>query len=123
MMQIHGQSKFIWTENILYVHVKGPFNTEGAIKTAENYRVAVENRPCQKFASIEVLDELSLGSPDVMAYVGHSWKMLRQNQCKALALVYANSVQSGLAEKYLPEFGKAFDNLAEAEQWVAGELC
>lgn len=117
-MKNHGHIELNWQDNVLYVKVIGPFNIEGAAEAARIYKQEIQNKVVSPFSVIEYLDENSLGSPEVMKNVSVMWKLLAEHNCSALALVYANVVQRMLSDKYLPSFGKAFDNLEDAEIWI-----
>ncbi|WP_440874914.1 hypothetical protein [Thalassotalea sp. PLHSN55] len=118
-MHRHGYLELKWVNDTLYVTVFGPFNTEGAHEAAQQYITEIKKRNNRPFSVIEYLDNDSLGSPEVMKNVYKIWCLLGESGCKSLALVYANTVQRSLAEKYLPNFGNAFSDLASAEQWIS----
>ncbi len=115
----HGHLELRWSENVLFVQAFGPFNDEGARLAAENYLDLIHNKLCTEFFVIEVLNEDSIGTPDTMKEVVKIWNFIGENGCAALALVYANEVQLALAEEFLPPFGRLFENVKDAEQWIA----
>lgn len=117
-MEPHGELKLEWSGNILYVKPQGPFNDEGAQKAAREYFELIGNKTCNEFAVIEVLTEDSVGSPQTMDEVAKVWRFIGENGCMALALVYCNEVQRCLAEDFLPEFGRLFSSVEDAEAWV-----
>lgn len=120
-MEPHGELKLEWSGDVLYVKPKGQFNDEGARKAANEYFDLIQNKSCDEFSVIEVLNEDSIGTPKTMEEVAKVWRFIGENGCVALALVYCNEVQRSLAEDYLPEFGRLFSSVSEAEAWVRGQ--
>lgn len=120
-MNKHGTLNLFWKKNILYVEAFGPFNDEGAQQGVEDYIAVLVNRPDKCFSVIEILDNETLGSPDVLVELDKFWQSLSHYHCQALAIVYENTLQKQIAEKYLPSFGQVFDSLLKAEQWILRE--
>ncbi len=117
-MKAHGYLDLKWSDNVLYVRSFGPFNDEGAKEAADAYVKLINNKTCTQFSVIEILQDESLGTPDTMKEVSKIWNFNAENGCTALALVYANEIQRQLAEEFLPGFGKLFQNIEDAENWV-----
>jgi hypothetical protein len=117
-MNIHGYLKFEWIDNTLYVHAFGPFNEEGAVKASVEYLASLEANGRSSYSIIEVWDEESLGSPEVMSKISEMWTFFLKNNCSSIAIVISNSLQRSLCEKLLPNNGKIFQNLEDAENWV-----
>lgn len=117
-MKPHGYLDLKWSGDILFVEAFGPFNDEGAKEAADAYVDLILNRKSPTFSVIEILHDDSMGTPDTMTEVAKIWNFIRDNGCTALALIYANEVQRALAEQYIPEFGRLFSSLEEAEKWI-----
>lgn len=117
-MKAHGHLDLTWSGNVLYVEAAGPFNDEGAKAAAEGYIELINNRKLEPFSVIEILHNDSVGPPDTMLEVSKVWNFIGERGCKHLAIVYSNEIQRHLAEEYLPDFGRLFSNLEDAEQWV-----
>lgn len=119
-MEPHGELRLEWSGNVLYVKPEGPFNDEGAQKAAREYFELIENRREAEFSVIEVLTDDAVGTPNTMDEVARVWRFIGEQGCVALALVYRNELQRSLAEAYLPEFGRLFSRVEEAEAWIRG---
>ncbi len=119
-MEPHGELRLEWSGNVLYVKPEGPFNDEGAQKAAREYFELIENRREAEFSVIEVLTDDAVGTPNTMDEVARVWRFIGEHGCVALALVYRNELQRSLAEAYLPEFGRLFSRVEEAEAWIRG---
>ncbi len=117
-MKSHGYVEFSWESNILYVEAFGPFNEEGVMEAASEYLSTILNRTVSDFSVIEIWDEDSLGSPEALAYVEKLWEQLISNGCTSIALVVSNSLQRGVAEKFLPSIGKIFHKKEDAKFWI-----
>jgi hypothetical protein len=120
-MRAHGYLDLRWSDDVLYVEAFGPFNDEGAKAAGEAYIKLIQNKEHDNFSVIEILQPDSIGTPNTMNEVEKIWHFIRENGCKSLALVYSNEVQRSLAEEFLPEFGRLFSNVTEAEKWVASQ--
>jgi hypothetical protein len=121
-MDEHGKATFRWQNNILYTEAFGPFNEQGVRKAAMQYLYEIENRHLTPYSVIEIWDEYSLACPEGMKKVEQLWALLSYNQCSAFALVAYNATQASIASKLLPPIGKVFQNIEEAEQWIADRM-
>ncbi len=121
-MDSHGRLDLKWSDDVLYVEGFGPFNDEGAKEAAQAYIDLIMNKECSTFSVIEILNETSIGTPATMNEVAKIWQFIADNGCVALALVYSNEIQRSLAEPFLPEFGRLFNKLEDAEQWIRSRL-
>ncbi|NMP32003.1 hypothetical protein HII17_10530 [Thalassotalea sp. M1531] len=117
-MNVHGELTFEWLNNVLYVRTFGPFNEEGIVKAANAYSNCLSQHAKAHYAIIEIWDNDSLGSPEVMAMVADFWTNHLQDNCTAIAIVVSNSLQLALCQKLLPPSGSSFGNVADAELWV-----
>ena len=91
-MNIHGSMNFSWTNNLLYVQGRGPFNEEGMEEGATNYVNAILTKLPTNFSVIEIWDDEYLGSPKVMKTLCNMWKTLADRNCIAIAIVVSNSL-------------------------------
>lgn len=124
-LKSHGQLLLRWDADFLYVDVMGPFNLEGV--TAGFLQIQQSVSQCQRnvWARIDVLDEETLGAPDVMKVIGASYKWCLQHDCVAIASVCSTSIQREILEQTRQKTGMnlaGFATLAEAEQWCREQL-
>lgn len=117
-MKGHGEVQFSWKKNALYVEAFGPFNEVAVAQVVVEYLEYVNGKNPDTFYVIEIWDEFSLGSPEVMMKVGQFWQYLMETSCLALCVVVKNGVQKRLCEKLLPSMGRVFLSTLEAEQWL-----
>lgn len=117
-MKAHGILQLTWRQNTLYAEAFGPFNEEGVIEASKNYLDALGKPPSATFSVIEVWDENSMTSPDALRNVGRLWSVLANYGCCSFALTVSNKLQESVAQPYLPEIGKIFNNLDDAELWL-----
>lgn len=124
-LESHGQLLLCWDADFLYVDVMGPFNLEGV--TAGFLQIQHSVRQCQRsaWARIDVLDEETLGAPEVMKVIGTSYKWCLQHDCVAIASVCSTSIQREILEQTRQKSGMnlaSFATLAAAEQWCREQL-
>jgi hypothetical protein len=121
----HGQLLLRWDTDFLYVDVIGPFNLEGV--TAGFLQIQQSVSQCQRstWVRLDVLDEETLGAPEVMKVIGASYKWCLQHDCVAIASVCSTSIQRQILEQTRQKSGMnlaGFATLAEAEQWCRAQL-
>jgi hypothetical protein len=124
-LKSHGQLLLRWDADFLYIDVMGPFNLEGV--TAGFLQIQQSVSQCQRsaWARIDVLDEETLGAPDVMKVIGASYKWCLQHDCVAIASVCSTSIQREILEQTRLKTGMnlaGFATLAEAQQWSREQL-
>ena len=124
-LQSHGQILLRWDADLLYVDVMGPFNLEGV--TAGFVQIQQSVGQCQRSAwvRIDLLDEETLGAPEVMKVIGASYKWCLQHDCVAIASVCSTSIQGQILEQTRQKTGMnlaGFATLAEAEQWCREQM-
>ena len=115
-MKGHGEVRFVWRKDVLFVEAFGPFNEVAVVQVAEAYLKQVEGQELESFSVVEVWDKNSLGSPEVMDKVGQFWHYLQGTNCSALCIVVDSGIQKRLCEKLLPSIGRVFLSQEEAEQ-------
>ena len=121
----HGQLLLRWNADFLYIDVMGPFNLEGV--TAGFLQIQQSVSQCQRgaWARIDLLDEETLGAPEVMRVIGASYKWCLQHGCVAIASVCSTSIQRQILEQTRQKTGMnlaGFTTQAEAEQWCREQL-
>lgn len=124
-LKSHGQLRLRWDADVLYIDVMGPFNLEGV--TAGFLQIQQSVGQCQRRAwgRIDVLDQETLGSPEVMKVIGASYKWCLQQGCVAIASVCSTSIQRQILEQTQQQTGMnlaGFATLPEAEQWCREQL-
>jgi hypothetical protein len=124
-LESHGQLHLRWDADFLYIDVMGPFNLEGV--TAGFLQIQQSVIQCQRsaWARIDLLDEETLGAPEVMRVIGASYKWCLQHDCMAIASVCSTSIQQQILEQTRQKTGMnlaGFATQAEAEQWCREQL-
>lgn len=124
-LKSHGQLRLRWDTDVLYIDVMGPFNLEGV--TAGFVQIQQSVGQCQRSAwvRIDLLDEETLGAPEVMKVIGASYKWCLQHDCVAIASVCSTSIQRQILEQTRQKTGMnlaGFATLAEAELWCREQL-
>ncbi|MBU2280663.1 MAG: hypothetical protein KKB45_17875 [Gammaproteobacteria bacterium] len=124
-LKSHGQLFLRWDTDFLYVDVRGPFNLEGV--TAGFLQIQQSVGQCKRsaWARIDLLDEETLGAPEVMRVIGASYKWCLQHGCVAIASVCSTSIQRQILEQTRQKTGMnlaGFTTQAEAEQWCRDQL-
>ncbi len=118
-MKKHGEVQLHWDDETLYVETFGPFNEEGVEDAIVKYINELESRKGALFSIIEIWDEQTLGSPNVLNAAKKFWHNLDDEYgCIRLALVVQKNMQDQIAQKMIPKIGKIFLNLEEAEHWA-----
>jgi len=124
-LQSHGQILLRWEADLLYVDVMGPFNMEGVTAGFLQIQQSVSQSQRSAWARLDVLDQETLGAPEVMKVIGASYKWCLQHDCVAIASVCSTSIQRQLLEQTRQKTGMnlaSFATLAEAEQWCRAQL-
>ena len=121
----HGQILLRWDADFLYVDVMGPFNLEGVTAGFLQIQQSVVQCKRSTWARIDMLDEETLGAPDVMKVIGASYNWCLQHDCVAIASVCSTSMQREILEQTRQKSGMnlaGFATLAEAELWCRTQL-
>jgi len=130
-LKSHGQLLLRWDADLLYVDVMGPFNLEGVTAGFLQIQHSVSQSQSQSqsqsgaWARIDILDEETLGAPDVMKVIGASYKWCLQHGCVAIASVCSTLIQRELLAQTRQKSGMnlaAFATQAEAELWCREQL-
>ena len=118
-MKIHGYVDFEWSNDVLVVKGYGPFNLEAVEKAERQYTEAINSRKVRCYGVLEIWDEDSLGSPEVMSRISDFWYELSSKKCNKLAILVTNQFQQKICEKLLPKLGRVFLDQSEAESWLS----
>lgn len=120
-MQPHGLIHLKWQNDILYIETQGPFNIEGIKIAGKHLTDVVENRTHASWRRLDIADDNALGDPEVMKVIAHGYLWGIENGCRAMALVYFNSLQKVLFEHFIIENTvniQAFSNSQDAQEWL-----
>jgi hypothetical protein len=124
-LEPHGQLLLRWDANFLCIDVMGPFNLEGVTACFLQIQQSVGQYPRSPWSRIDLLDEETLGSPEVMRVIGASYKWCLQHDCVAIASVCSTSIQREILEQTRQKSGMnlaGFVTQAEALQWCREQL-
>ena len=118
----HGEISLEWQDDILIINAQGPFNPEGILLASKHFQECVENREHKSWVRLDISDQETLGEPFVINEIAKGYVWGFKNGCRAMALVYCNSLQKILCEKFIEENTlnvKLFYNQQDAEEWLA----
>ncbi len=124
-LKSHGQLLLRWDADFFYVDVMGPFNLEGVTAGFLQIQHSVSQSQSGAWARIDILDEETLGAPEVMKVIGASYKWCLQHGCVAIASVCSTLIQRELLAQTRQKSGMnlaAFATQAEAELWCREQL-
>lgn len=113
----HGKISCTWQSNILHLDVFGPFNVIGVKNAFEELKKQATTCSQDTWYRIDVIDEQTLGCPEVMKIIGQTYVWSLENNCQMIAIVYANRVQLSLLNAFIEKSGlniRAFTNQEEA---------
>ncbi|TMO87097.1 hypothetical protein [Pseudoalteromonas spongiae] len=116
-MVAHGKVNYSWHGNILQLDVFGPFNVIGINNAFEELKKQVSTHFFEKWYRIDVIDDETLGCPEVMKTIGQTYVWSLENNCQMIAIVYANRVQLSLLNAFIEKSGlnvRAFTNREDA---------
>jgi len=113
----HGKISCTWQSNILHLDVFGPFNVIGVKNAFEELKRQANTCSQDTWYRIDVIDEQTLGCPEVMKIIGQTYVWSLENNCQMIAIVCANRVQLSLLNAFIEKSGlniRAFTNQEEA---------
>lgn len=116
-MIAHGNINCSWHGNILQLDVFGPFNVIGINNAFEELKKQVSANFHEKWYRIDVIDDETLGCPEVMKTIGQTYMWSLENNCQMIAIVCANRVQLSLLNAFIEKSGlnvRAFTNQKDA---------
>ena len=117
-MNRHGEMKFSWDKNLLTVHTKGQFNLEGFKYGFSQLQNTVLNNPYDTWQRLQVLDDETMASPEVIEYGKATWAWCFDNGCTHFAFVVANALQMHILNNSASSKVKAFTTIEEAKKWL-----
>lgn len=116
-MIAHGNINCSWQKNILLLDVFGPFNVIGINNAFEELKKQTHANFFEKWYRIDVIDDETLGCPEVMKTIGQTYVWSLENNCQMIAIVCANRVQLSLLNAFIEKSGlnmRAFTNQEDA---------
>lgn len=116
-MVAHGKVNYSWHGNILQLDVFGPFNVIGINNAFKELKKQVSTNFLEKWYRIDVIDDETLGCPEVMKTIGQTYVWSLENNCQMIAIVCANRVQLSLLNAFIEKSGlnvRAFTNREDA---------
>lgn len=121
-LQPHGLINLVWEEDLLIIETQGPFNKEGITIAGKHLIESIIKRKSPSWRRLDITDDNALGDPEVMKSIAYGYLWGFENGCRAMALVYFNSLQKVLIENFIAENNvnlQAFSNINEAQNWLA----
>ena len=118
-MKPHGIVELYWRESLLLIETQGPFNVEGVSIAFQQIKQSVERHKPESWFRIDILDQDTLGCPQVMKVIGDSYKWSLTNGCLEVAVVCENQLQLDLLTKFIDHTAlniKGFQNKEQAIQ-------
>lgn len=124
-MKPHGRVKLAWDNNVLRVEVIGPFNMEGVNQCFKQIQASVLAHKTEHWTRLDILDQETLGSPDVMKVIGATYKWCTAQGCLGIASVCSTFLQTEILEKTRVSTGMnlaGFKSYADAECWCLEQI-
>ena len=101
----HGKINCSWQSNILHLDVFGPFNVIGVQNAFKQLKEQVNAFSVEQWYRIDVIDEQTLGCPEVMKIISQTYVWSLENHCQMIAIVCANRVQYSLLTSFIERSG------------------
>ena len=117
-MNAHGDFTLFWDGDLLVVKTFGPFNELGLKIIISKIRESILNMGLESWRKMEIWDEETLGSPDVVATSQEVAKWYKDNGCIASAIIVCNSLQEQLVDKITTNNTKSFRDQETAMNWL-----
>lgn len=117
-MNAHGDISLFWDGDLLVVKTFGPFNEIGLKTIISKIRESILNKGIESWRKMEIWDEETLGSPDVVATGQAVAKWYKDNGCIASAVIVCNSLQEELVDKITSNNTKSFRDQEAAMNWL-----
>lgn len=118
----HGKVKCCWDNQTLVTEVFGPFNMSGVEIADRDIRAQINSKSGNSWFRLDVLDEQTLGCPDVMKVIGRSYlSSVNDESCRAIVVVCANNLQHDMMSKFVKEYKlpiKCFLELEKAQSFL-----
>lgn len=117
-MNAHGDITLFWDGDLLVVKTFGPFNELGLKINISKIRESILNKGLKSWRKMEIWDEETLGTPDVVATGPAVAKWYKDNGCIASAIIVCNSLQEHLVDKITTNNTKSFRDKETALNWL-----
>lgn len=117
----HGMVQLKWQDDLMIISTQGPFNVEGIKQAGLAIRDSVTKQGLNSWIRMDITDDNALGDPEVISLIGRNYQWGFDNGCRAMALIYCNSLQKVLCEEFLSQSPlniKLFFCVQEAEEWL-----
>lgn len=121
-MDAHGEIALFWQNDLLTVNAKGPFNELGMQKTVATIQESILNKNLTSWRKIEIWDNETLGSPEVISLAEDASQWYKENGCIASAVVVSNCIQHQIIKKISNHTSMAFQNEKNAINWLNAQL-
>lgn len=115
-MKPHGLIELHWSDNALLITTQGPFNVEGIAIAFKQIQRAVEHKKPDCWYRLDILDDDTLGCPQVMKVIGDSYKWSLNNDCLEVAVVCHNQLQASLLKQFIDYTGLNIKSFEDKEQ-------
>lgn len=96
----HGNVELHWQENALLITAHGPFNYDGITRAFEQIKSAVAKIDYVPWVRVDILDNETLGCPEVMKVIGDSYKWACQNNCYEVVVFCSNRLQETMLNEF-----------------------
>ena len=120
----HGKVKCSWNNHTLITKVFGPFNMSGVEIADRDIREQLNGKTYDAWYRLDILDEHTLGCPEVMKVIGRSYLWsFNDNTCHAIAVVCANNWQHDMMCNFINQHKlpiKCFLSQEEAQSYLHG---
>jgi len=117
-MNAHGDISLSWEGDLLIIEVFGPFNEIGLKNIIARIRESILTKGIDAWRKLEIWDEETLGSPDIVSMGEIVAKWYKDNGCYASAVVVCNSLQEQLVNNITSNNTKSFRNKNTAMKWL-----
>lgn len=118
-MNIHGEAKAYWEDDLLIVKPKGAFNLEGGFRLLKDMQAVIQKTGLPRWRRLEILDPETMGSPDVLDVVNGLFRWYDAHGCYAVAAVVTNGVQRYAFETVFEGNNVSiFENEDDAREWL-----
>lgn len=113
----HGKVKCCWNNQTLVTKVFGPFNMSGVEIADRDIRQQMIGKKSSDWYRLDVLDEHTLGCPEVMKVIGRSYLWsVNDDSCKAIVVVCANNWQYDMMSNFISQHKLPIKCFLEIEQ-------
>lgn len=101
----HGTVDIEWHDNVLVLRCHGPYNSEGIGQSIALTKADVAEKAFEHWYRIDILDDETLGSPEVVQLIGEFYVWCMHNQCTEAVIVCSNVIQEQLVQQFIDRTG------------------